>query len=190
MKRLSVLLLSGWFAASLSAIADPTASSATGGGLPPGLLKEYLGSRPSVHLVDPQQLLGEHDRNEFLRVLDAHAADSHVDVHVYLLADGQSPPAEPAVGEFVGRAFAADPPRWWYTMFWVPPTGRGCTRARESAGPSPLDCLPRCSKGAWLRHWSKSARTGSWRLSSTCSSCAFVRWSACSSPERSSLRMP
>jgi len=109
MKRLLVLLFAGWFAASLSVLADPSVS-ATGGGLPPGLLKEYLGKRPSVHLIDPQQLLAEHHRNEFLRVLDAHAADSQVDVHVYLLADGQSPPAEAAVGEFVGRAFAADPP--------------------------------------------------------------------------------
>lgn len=144
MKRLSVLLLSGWFAASLSAIADPTASSATGGGLPPGLLKEYLGSRPSVHLVDPQQLLGEHDRNEFLRVLDAHAADSHVDVHVYLLADGQSPPAEPAVGEFVGRAFAADPPSVVvYYVLGAPDRARmhACPRIGRSVAPGLLAAM-------------------------------------------------
>lgn len=109
MKRLSILSLAGWLAVSWSVRADPS-GSATDGGLPPELLKEYLGKRPSAHLIDPQQLLAEPDRKEFLRVLDAHAADSQVDVHLYLLAAEQSMPAEPAVGEFVDRVFSADPP--------------------------------------------------------------------------------
>jgi hypothetical protein len=61
------------------------------------------------HLADPKRLLPEHGRNKHLLTLNAHAADSKVDVYVYLMAAEQSPSDDPAVAGFVERVFSHDP---------------------------------------------------------------------------------
>ncbi len=78
--------------------------------VPERFLESYFGQRPEGFLVDPQGLLdakATKDRSGFLRY---HAADSGIDLYVYLLEGGQDIPAGVRHDELAERFFSEGKP--------------------------------------------------------------------------------
>lgn len=80
---------------------------AAGGLVPPELLEEYFGGRPTSFLVDPQGLLERDERRAREEFLRYHAGDSEIELRVLLFGRGQEVPSDIRVEE-IGERFEED----------------------------------------------------------------------------------
>lgn len=70
----------------------------------------YADKRPESFLVDPQLLLGVSEREERLSFLNYHAADSAIDLFVYLYRADQKPPQDWHDNDWVDKIFGGARP--------------------------------------------------------------------------------
>lgn len=84
-------------------------------------LATYFGARPATWLVDPQHLLGTTASQEVLAMLESHAADSSIDLFVYVFGKDQEIPGEMREEEVIERFFMADRPAVIVYYFWGRP---------------------------------------------------------------------
>ncbi len=78
--------------------------------VPEQFLSAYFAERPLTFLVDPQNLLSPVDAQARLGFLNDHAADSSIDLFVYVLGGDQEIPSEVREEEVPERFFAAGRP--------------------------------------------------------------------------------
>lgn len=95
-------------------IAPPSAADLAGA--PPGeelpgrFWTAYFGERPRTFLVDPQGLLNAEDFRDRLTFLKEHAADSRIDLFVYLFKGNQELPGQVRAEELSERFFSSGRP--------------------------------------------------------------------------------
>ena len=73
-------------------------------------LKAYFDARPETFLIDPQGLLDEQSARDQLALLKAHAADSPIDLFIYVFAKEQEIPGDVRGEELSERCFASGRP--------------------------------------------------------------------------------
>jgi len=78
--------------------------------LPEKFRMAYFGERPQTFLVDPQGLLSAADHRSRLKFLQDHAADSALDLYIYIFKGEQEIPSELRAEELSERFFATGRP--------------------------------------------------------------------------------
>ena len=78
--------------------------------IPDKYLAAYFTERPKAFLVDPQHLLTPQQYRDQLAFLDSHAAESSIDLFVYVFAASQELPGEVRAEELAERLFATGRP--------------------------------------------------------------------------------
>ncbi len=73
-------------------------------------LATYFGARPDSYLIDPQHLLSANATRDELVMLENHAADSTVDLFIYVFGKDQEIPGEMRAEELIERFFTAGRP--------------------------------------------------------------------------------
>ena len=96
-------------------IAPPSAEDLAVTAMPTEELPEkhwaaYFGERPLTFLVDPQGLLNAADSRDRLAFLKDHAADSRIDLFVYVFKGNQELPGQVRAEELIERFFASGRP--------------------------------------------------------------------------------
>jgi hypothetical protein len=130
MRSMWMCLLTSMVIALVCSELSVVASPISGDVLLAEVFKHDSGKRSQVYLADPQSLLREHDRDKCLQTLNAHAADSKVDVYLCLLPAESSLFADSSVAGSVARVVSRDPSAVVvYYVFGVP------DRAQLHAGP-------------------------------------------------------
>ncbi len=132
---------------------EPTAEELAEPQTPPGMIHQkyltaYFGERPKSFLVDPQGLLSEADQRSREAFLSYHAADSAIDLFVYIFGQDQQIPDDVREEEITERFFTEGKPAvvvFYYlgmpqrTTFYISPRLTGAVsyaeqrRAFESA---------------------------------------------------------
>ncbi|MEI6673925.1 MAG: hypothetical protein WCO57_01980 [Verrucomicrobiota bacterium] len=74
--------------------------------IPEKYLAAYFGARPESFLTDPQNLLDKRSTRERLNFLKGHAADSVIDLYIYVFNKDQEIPGEVREEELMERFFA------------------------------------------------------------------------------------
>lgn len=74
------------------------------------LLDPYFAQRPGQFLVDPQHLLSRKEYDDQLAFLNYHAADSAIDLYIYVFEREQEIPGEVRVEELAERLFSNERP--------------------------------------------------------------------------------
>ena len=90
--------------------ADPATSAAPTEVLPEEFREGYFGGRPRGLLVDPQGLLKPDESRDRLAFLKDHAADSRIDLFVYVFKGNQKIPEQVRTGELMERFFSSGRP--------------------------------------------------------------------------------
>lgn len=111
--------------------ADPVAT------VPEEFLDDYFAERPRAFLVDPQHLLDPEQHRDRLKFLDDHAAESSIDLFVYLLGGDQEMPGEVRSEETIERFFATGRPAVIVFYYLGAPQ-----RAEVYLSPSLTDAVP------------------------------------------------
>jgi len=96
-------------------VEQPTAEEVAETSLPGSVIPEkflplYFGERPQEFLVDPQGLLSEADYRNRLEFLKNHAADSSIDLFVYVFGGEQDIPSDVRAEEMIERFFSSGRP--------------------------------------------------------------------------------
>ena len=78
--------------------------------VPEKFLTAYFDAKPEGFLIDPQGLLDEGATHEQLALLKAHAADSPIDLYIYIFAKDQEIPGEVRGEELCERCFGTERP--------------------------------------------------------------------------------
>ena len=78
--------------------------------VPEKFLTVYFDARPETFLIDPQGLLDERSARDEAAFLTAHAADSPIDLYIYVFAKDQEIPGEVRGEELSERCFATGRP--------------------------------------------------------------------------------
>jgi hypothetical protein len=86
------------------------ATAQAGEYLPEKYWAAYFADRPREFLIDPQQLLGRTEFRSRLAFLNEHAADSRIDLFVYLFKGDQEIPGEVRAEELIERFFSSGRP--------------------------------------------------------------------------------
>lgn len=71
---------------------------------------DYFSKRPDGHLVDPQNLLSESERNHLGEFLNSHSADSAIDLNVYVFGSDQQIPGDVRDEELAERLYSEGKP--------------------------------------------------------------------------------
>ncbi|MEO0017827.1 MAG: hypothetical protein RLZZ522_1110 [Verrucomicrobiota bacterium] len=78
--------------------------------VPEHQLNAYFSARPKTFLIDPQHLLDPHATRELLAELAAHAAESPIDLFIYVFGKDQQLPSEMHPAEWLARGFTTGRP--------------------------------------------------------------------------------
>jgi len=90
--------------------ADLAADQTPASPVPEKFLTAYFDARPETFLTDPQGLLDAQSARDELTFLTAHAADSPIDLFIYVFAKDQEIPGEVRGEELSERCFATGRP--------------------------------------------------------------------------------
>jgi len=90
--------------------ADLAADQVPASPVPEKYLTAYFDARPKTFLIDPQGLLDRQCSHDQLAFLTAHAADSPIDLFIYVFAKDQEIPGEVRGEELSERCFASGRP--------------------------------------------------------------------------------
>ncbi|MFD0894078.1 hypothetical protein KBB96_02950 [Luteolibacter ambystomatis] len=107
-------------------VAGPTAEELAGDltpstAIPDKYLAAYFNERPKAFLVDPQKLLTPEQYRDRLAFLNYHAADSTIDLYVYIFGASQEIPGEVRAEELAERMFSSGrPAAFVYYFMGVP----------------------------------------------------------------------
>ena len=101
--------------------ADLAADQAPATPVPEQFLTAYFDARPESFLIDPQGLLDPHCADGQRAFLTAHAADSPIDLFVYVFAKEQEIPGEVRGEELAERCFATGRPAMLVYYFLAAP---------------------------------------------------------------------
>jgi hypothetical protein len=92
-----------------AAITQP-ASSQVYSEIEPALIDKYFAKKPSQYLVDPQALITGQQRKTIEKLLSNHAADSTIDLYLFVFGGDQQLPADGKNRDFMARHFANGKP--------------------------------------------------------------------------------
>jgi hypothetical protein len=105
--------------------------------VPEEFLAAYFAARPASFLVDPQHLLDPAQFRDRLDFLENHAAESSIDLFVYLMDGGQEIPGEVRSEETIERFFTTGRPAMLVFYYLGAPQ-----RAAVYLSPSLTDAVP------------------------------------------------
>jgi hypothetical protein len=74
------------------------------------LVNKYFTKKPSQFLIDPQSLIAAQQRKGIETLLDNHAADSTIDLYLFVFGENQKLPTEGLNKDFVDRHFSKGKP--------------------------------------------------------------------------------
>lgn len=92
------------------AVITQPASSQVYNEIEPALIDKYFAKKPSQYLVDPQVLITSQQRKTIEKLLSNHAADSTIDLYLFVFGGDQQLPADGKNKDFMARHFANGKP--------------------------------------------------------------------------------
>ncbi len=76
----------------------------------PALVDKYFAKKPSQFLIDPQAFISGEQRKGIEKLLNNHAADSTIDLYLFVLGENQKLPTDGISKDFVTRHFSEGKP--------------------------------------------------------------------------------
>lgn len=92
------------------AVITQSASSQVYHEIEPALIDKYFAKKPNQYLVDPQALITSQQRKTIEKLLSNHAADSTIDLYLFVFRGDQQLPADGKNKDFMARHFANGKP--------------------------------------------------------------------------------
>ena len=76
----------------------------------PALIEKYFSKKPVQYLIDPQRFLSSEEGKSIETFLNNHAADSTIDLYLFIFGEDQKLPAEGENKDFMQRHFSKGKP--------------------------------------------------------------------------------